>query len=50
MDDRSEMPDELTGFLDRTELRYCTDRAYKRRLLAEGQHTVQETLTKVRAA
>jgi hypothetical protein len=44
------LPDELTGFLDRTELRYATDWRYRLRLLAEGQHTIAETLQKVRAA
>lgn len=47
---RDGIDDELTGFLERTELLYCTDRVFRRRLLAEGQHTVRETLAKVRAA
>lgn len=48
--DRPDMPDEFTGFLNRTELLFCTDRVFRRRLLAEGQHTIGETLKQVRAA
>ena len=49
-DDMREMPDELTGFIERTELRYATDWRFKLRLLEEGRHSIAETLRKVRHA